>query len=208
MIHRPSRLFRLDASSHLDHYPYLTCQITWSMISVVASKDSKTESAAAAALAGDELLLWRNFLQWTEGVTAAVAQALTVEVGLSQPDYEVLKRLLEADGGLPRQSLEQSLSWSPSRLSHQLRRMEARGLVARTGSGRGRHVNVEIANGGRSVMAAADKAHAQAARRHLLDTLPADVRGFLFSLPGVPSPGDGSASDRDWARGRAHPQGA
>jgi DNA-binding MarR family transcriptional regulator len=165
------------------------------MISIVASKDSRTKRSAGVALAGDELRLWRNFLQWSEGVTAAVAQALAVEVGLSQPDYEVLKRLLEADGALPRQALEQSLSWSPSRLSHQLRRMEARGLVARAGSGHGRHVNVEIADGGRGVMAAADRAHAQAVRRHLLDALPDDVRGFLYSAPGVPTSRDGSTSD-------------
>ena len=52
-----------------------------------------------------------------------------------------------------------------------------------------------IADGGHGVMAAADQAHAQAVRRHLLDALPDDVRGFLYSAPGVPTSRDGSTSD-------------
>jgi DNA-binding MarR family transcriptional regulator len=136
-------------------------------------------------LAADELLLWRNFLLWSEGVTAAVAQALTAETGLSKPDYEVLKRLLEADGALPRQLLQQSLRWSPSRLSHQLRRMEARGLVGRSDAGRGRNVNVGIGPSGSQAMAAADRVHDEAVRRHLLGSLPAEVRAFLLSAPGA-----------------------
>lgn len=136
------------------------------------------------ALDVEELSIWRNFLLWSEGVTGAVAQALSSGANLSKPDYEVLKRLLEADGALPRQALEQSLGWSPSRLSHQLRRMEARGLVGRADAGQGRNVNVAVAPGGRQAMAVADQVHAEAVRRHLLDGLPAEVRKFLLAGPG------------------------
>jgi DNA-binding MarR family transcriptional regulator len=154
----------------------------------VASKHSRTGRVPASPLAADELQLWRNFLLWSEGVTAAVAQALTAEAGLSKPDYEVLKRLLEAGGALSRQLLERSLGWSPSRLSHQLRRMEARGLVERADAGQGRNVNVAIARGGGSVMAAAERVHAEAVRSHLLVTLPVEVRAFLLSMPEDRSP--------------------
>lgn len=142
---------------------------------------SADHDSPTGPLSPGELDTWRGFLRWSEGVIASVAQSL-LEAGLSQPDYEVLKRLAEAGGGeLSRQALEQSLGWSPSRLSHQLRRMEARGLVTRADAGRGRHVNVELTDGGRQLVAAADGAHAVAVRRHLLDPLPAEVRAFLVS---------------------------
>ncbi|WP_214411290.1 MarR family winged helix-turn-helix transcriptional regulator [Sphaerisporangium fuscum] len=148
--------------------------------------DAPASGSGASALSADELRVWRAFLRWSENVTAGIAQSLAAEAALSQPDYEVLKRLLEAGGGLSRQALEQSLSWSPSRLSHQLRRMEARGLVGRDDAGYGRYVNVEITADGREVMAAADAAHAAAVRRCLLDVLPADMRAFLLSTPPAP----------------------
>lgn len=144
--------------------------------------DAARHDDPTTPLSAGEVALWRGFLRWSETVTAGVAQSLAVGAGLSQPDYEVLKRLAETgDGALSRQSLEQSLGWSPSRLSHQLRRMEARGLVARADAGRGRHVNVELAEEGWELLAAADGAHAAAVRRHLLDPLPPEVRAFLLA---------------------------
>jgi DNA-binding MarR family transcriptional regulator len=137
------------------------------------------EKVSSPALTAAEVAVWRGFLRWSESVTAAVAQALTEDAGLSVADYEVLKRLLDADGSLPRQTVEKSLSWSPSRLSHQLRRMEARDLVGRSDAGRGRQVDVELTAAGRALIGAADEVHAVAVRGALLAQVPAEVRAFL-----------------------------
>jgi DNA-binding MarR family transcriptional regulator len=51
---------------------------------------------------------------------------------VSGPDFEVLAALLESDAPAVRAGeLATSLGWEKSRLSHQLRRMETRGLVQR-----------------------------------------------------------------------------
>ncbi|MFI6099901.1 MarR family winged helix-turn-helix transcriptional regulator [Lentzea sp. NPDC051213] len=137
-------------------------------------------TSGETSLRADELRVWRGFLRWSERVTVAVAQSLGT-TGLSQPDYEVLKRLEEAGGTLSRQELEQGLAWSPSRLSHQLRRMEERGLVGRADAGYGRLVLVGISERGRAQVVVADEAHAAAVRAHLLDSLPGDMRAFLLN---------------------------
>lgn len=95
-------------------------------------------------LTDDERVQWRAFLVWTEHVTGAVGRALAAH-GVSVAEYQVLARLGDApDGldGLDQGVLQGALDWSPSRLSHQLRRMEARGLVrgADVRPGQVRHV--------------------------------------------------------------------
>jgi len=62
-----------------------------------------------------------------------MAQELTPATGLSSADYVVLNRLGNQPGqtyaGL--KTLATKLGWSTSRLSHQVSRMERRGLVTR-----------------------------------------------------------------------------
>jgi DNA-binding MarR family transcriptional regulator len=130
-------------------------------------------------LDADEVATWRGFLRWSERVTAAVSRALNEKAGLSHADYSILIRLADAGGTLPRQALEQSLAWSTSRLSHQLRRMETKNLVRRSETGSGRLVDVELTSTGRDFIDIADRVHAAAVRSALLDDLPVEVRGFL-----------------------------
>ena len=55
------------------------------------------------------------------------------ETGLSAADYEVLVNLSEATQGRLRPSeLGAAIKWEKSRLSHQVSRMEQRGLVKRS----------------------------------------------------------------------------
>src|SRR5690606_42004443 len=71
-----------------------------------------------------------------------------------------------------RRSLDLALQWEKSRLSHQLARMEKRGLIERTEcaeDGRGQIVGVTDA--GRRAIQAAAPAHVAAVRRLFLDAL-------------------------------------
>jgi DNA-binding MarR family transcriptional regulator len=65
-------------------------------------------------------------------VSGQISRALYRETGLSEADASVLIALLETpDEQLHSFELRCGLAWEKSRLSHQLRRMEARGLIQR-----------------------------------------------------------------------------
>src|SRR5579862_5204801 len=88
--------------------------------------------AATRWLDPDEDRAWRGWLTLNERLRGQIARDLQVECGLSDPDYMVLVHLSETEGHRVRmQELAARLNWSKSRLSHQLDRMQARGLVSR-----------------------------------------------------------------------------
>ncbi|WP_316669884.1 MarR family winged helix-turn-helix transcriptional regulator [uncultured Propionibacterium sp.] len=77
------------------------------------------------------------WVQWKRAhryVDEAVVSASTEASGLTQAELSVLLRLGAAPGGLRQHTLAEALEWHRSRLSHQLTRMETRGLVERAGS--------------------------------------------------------------------------
>src|ERR1700683_4008852 len=75
---------------------------------------------------------WRNWLAMTERLRSQIARDLLADSGLSDADYMVLVHLSESEEGRIRISdLATRLNWSRSRLSHQLDRMQNRGLVLR-----------------------------------------------------------------------------
>ncbi|SDI79107.1 transcriptional regulator, MarR family [Frankineae bacterium MT45] len=80
----------------------------------------------------EEACMWRSFrLMWMR-LDQVVEQQLSAESGLSGADYALLVPLSEAtDEGLRARDLARGVSWDRSRLSHQLRRMQERGLVER-----------------------------------------------------------------------------
>lgn len=76
--------------------------------------------------------MWRNFLALQELVLREIARDLQEASQLSEPDFAVLARLAEAPEHVMRSTeLARALGWDTGRMSHQLRRMEQRGLVAR-----------------------------------------------------------------------------
>src|ERR1700678_847069 len=85
-----------------------------------------------AWLSDDEQRAWRPYLRMSSLLPAALNRRLQQDCGLTLPEYEVLVQLSEA----PQRRLRpfqicEALNWEQSRLSHQLTRMERRGLVAR-----------------------------------------------------------------------------
>lgn len=104
---------------------------------------------------------------------AQVTRDLQREAGLSEPDYDVLSNLSEAEGHRGRTAeLAARMLWSQSRLSHHITRMQQRGLVRRDdcpSDGRG-SVVVLTDKGLRAIKDAAP-GHVESVRTHLMDLL-------------------------------------
>ncbi|MEV6056978.1 MarR family transcriptional regulator [Streptomyces sp. NPDC052107] len=80
----------------------------------------------------EELRIWRNFIETTEALHSELSSRLHTESSLSPGDYAVLLALREAEGRRLRPSeLAARIGWERSRLSHQMGRMERRGLIRR-----------------------------------------------------------------------------
>jgi DNA-binding MarR family transcriptional regulator len=87
---------------------------------------------------------WRGWLAVTACLPAALNQQLQRDSALSLQDFDVLVQLTEAPEHRARVSdLARTMQWERSRLSHHVKRMEARGLVVReecVDDGRGAYV--------------------------------------------------------------------
>ncbi len=76
--------------------------------------------------------LWRDLVALLLSVGRALEARLQADAGVSVPDYDILSTLCATPAGRMRpRDLGIGLQWEKSRLSHQLRRMESRGLVER-----------------------------------------------------------------------------
>jgi DNA-binding MarR family transcriptional regulator len=104
---------------------------------------------------------------------ARVARDMAQESGLSEPDYDVLSNLSEAEGYRRRLSrLASHMLWSTSRLSHHITRMETRGLVRRQGDpSDARCAFVVLTKKGLRAVQAAAPPHVESVRRHFIDLL-------------------------------------
>jgi len=136
-------------------------------------------------LTDEERRLWHAWKRASEAVRARVADDIGAATGLSDPDFGILTRLLDLGEGTLRQNeLAAAMGWHRSRLSHQLTRMEQRGLVTRAAAGEG--VSVSITADGRAAAQAALPVHARSVRRHLTSLTPPglseDIVGFLEKL--------------------------
>lgn len=117
-----------------------------------------------------EAALWRAMQEAWSGLDSALERQLNDE-GLSAADYALLVPLSEADGDLLRaRDLAGRVGWERSRLSHQLRRMEQRGLVQRSGcSDDARGTMIALTPQGRAALEAAAPGHVAAVRRAFVD---------------------------------------
>ncbi|MFD4589199.1 MarR family winged helix-turn-helix transcriptional regulator [Streptomyces rubiginosohelvolus] len=113
-------------------------------------------------------------------VQVGTAQDLA-ELGLSEPDYEVLSTLSEREGGtstLHEQAAK--MGWSRSRLSRHASRMEARGLIRRAPDpADGRGCLLVLSPAGWDVLRDAAPSHVASVRRHFVDRLTPDELAAL-----------------------------
>ena len=120
-----------------------------------------------------EQAAWRGFLRTYLLVQDRLRRQLQRDTDLSIADYEVLVNLSEAPEGVLRSyQLGAALQWEASRLSHQLRRMEQRGLVKRWSCGGDRRgVNVALSERGRDAIEQAAPLHVAEVREVFIDAL-------------------------------------
>ena len=120
-----------------------------------------------------ETRAWRGYTRMRVELEAALSRELSRHSGLSHADYAVLVELSEAEGGRLRAfQLGRSLRWEKSRLSHHLKRMEARGLVDREECAEdARGSEVVLTAAGRAAIEAAAPAHVEDVRRLMIDQL-------------------------------------
>ncbi|MCA0455298.1 MAG: MarR family transcriptional regulator [Chloroflexi bacterium] len=83
-------------------------------------------------LTESQITAWTNYQRMRLRLTERMNRQLTEKTGLSEADFEILTALTETPAESVRAiALRCGLEWEKSRLSHQLKRMEARGLVMR-----------------------------------------------------------------------------
>ncbi|MFJ3965433.1 MarR family winged helix-turn-helix transcriptional regulator [Streptomyces sp. NPDC090036] len=118
----------------------------------------------------DAWYAWRRMFPL---VNAEIARDLNQDSGLSEADYDVLSVLGSTDGHRMRISaLAELMRWSRSRLSHQLTRMEQRGIVRREEvASDGRGAQVVLTTAGITMITQAAPLHVESVRRHLIDVL-------------------------------------
>jgi DNA-binding MarR family transcriptional regulator len=124
-------------------------------------------------LSEHEQEVWRGLMDMKMQLDGRLRRSLLQRSGLSDADYAVLVHLSEAPGGRLRAfQLVKGLAWEKSRLSHQLRRMEGRGLVGKGACDTDRRGSfVELTEAGRAAIEAAAPHHVADVRRWFLDAL-------------------------------------
>src|SRR5215472_12579762 len=127
-------------------------------------------------LSDEEQRAWRTYLRMSSLLPAALNRQLQQDCGLTLPEYEVLVQLSESSCRRLRPfQICESLNWEQSRLSHQLTRMQRRGLIARLeceDDGRGAFVTLTEA-GAESIRTAAP-GHVAAVRQLFFERLTED----------------------------------
>jgi DNA-binding MarR family transcriptional regulator len=131
-----------------------------------------------------ETRAWRGYLAMRRALERGVDRQLTQESGLSSADYQLLVPLSEApECGLRARDLGRGVDWERSRLSHQIRRMEQRGLIARKECPTdARGTLIVLTPAGRSAIEAAAPAHVRWVRANFIDLLTSEELEALGSI--------------------------
>jgi DNA-binding MarR family transcriptional regulator len=115
-------------------------------------------------LSEEEQRVWRNHLTMTARLQSEMSRALQADCGLSLADYDVLVALDERPG-CRISELGERLDWEQSRLSHQLSRMRARGLIERRSATDDRRAaTLELTTDGQAALRTAAPGHAELVR--------------------------------------------
>ena len=124
-------------------------------------------------LTDEEQQAWRGLLRMTSQLNARANRQLLQEYGISLADYEVLVALSEApEGQLRVFEVADALAWEQSRVSHQLARMQRRGLITREGCATdARGAFAVLTADGRAAIERAAPAHVEQVRQLVFDEL-------------------------------------
>lgn len=131
-----------------------------------------------------EARLWQSYRDTHRELMRALEARMITNSGLSGADYALLHPLSEAEDGVLRtRDLGRSVGWERSRLSHQVSRMERRGLVCREEcASDARGSMVRLTELGRKAIDAAAPDHVAAVRSYFFDRLTPDEQTQLTTL--------------------------
>lgn len=135
------------------------------------------EAAAASCGQGEHLLTeaqmraWRAFLGASTLVSARLNHELDEAAAISMYEYEILVRLFESEAGRVRMSqLADQVSYSRSRLTHTVGRLERAGYVLRSSCPNDRRgVYAHLTKAGYEFLAQTAPIHLDGVRRHLIN---------------------------------------
>ena len=148
---------------------------------------------------------WRAFRHAHHQLALRLDRYLLQDSGLTEADYEILAVLSgHPTGHMPAQELGALVQWEKSRLSHQVRRMQERGLIVREPNpADGRSAMICLLPAGRRAIEDAAPRHVHNVRRDFIDLFtPAELDTFAVlnervlrhlaeeSPPAEPAPGE------------------
>lgn len=132
----------------------------------------------------DEQATWRAFNMVSRLIDAELDRQLNRDSGMGHAQYGILVALSESDDGRLRMGdLAELLQFSPSRLSHAIRRMESDGWVERQQcptDGRGQEA--VLTSDGRRTLVGAAPGHVAEVRRLVFDHLDAAQQTHLREI--------------------------
>ena len=134
--------------------------------------------SAVSDVSDEDWEVWRAYNAGARQLALALDRRLQADAGISHPEYTVLLALFEsAHRRLRAGQLADLLAWEKSRVSHQITRMEARGLVTRGAcdeDARGTWIGLTVE--GRRLLLRAMKDHSTAIRELFLDQVSGDEK--------------------------------
>jgi len=135
-------------------------------------------------LTDDELELFRAFHLMRRGFDRTLDAQLQHDDGISISELEVLMALVRSPGRRLRvRDLVDATGWEKSRVSHQVTRMVARGLVDRQECAEDRRAMwIHLTGDGRRVVVRALPKHTATIRRILYDALSDEQQDALFDI--------------------------
>ena len=121
-------------------------------------------------------LMWKAYRDVYQELSTVLEDQLLRDAGLSGSEYAVLVVLSHSpDGVLRARELGSELGWDRSRLSHLVRRMEKRRLVAREDCEEdARGSMVRLTDAGRATVDGVAPEHSEAVRRYFFNALSSD----------------------------------
>ena len=143
-----------------------------------ASVAAECGQATTSCGQGDKRLLseaqmraWRAFLGASTLVSVRLNHELDEAAAISMYEYEILVRLFESEAGRVRMSqLADQVSYSRSRLTHTVGRLERAGYVLRSSCPKDRRgVYAHLTQAGYEFLAQTAPIHLDGVRRHLID---------------------------------------
>lgn len=123
---------------------------------------------------------WQAYQRMRVLLNSQINRELGRTTGLSEADYDILFFLDQsAQTSVRSVALRCGLAWEKSRLSHQLRRMEQRGLIEKSPG-----AIIHLTGRGREQIAAARRCHEAAVQRYFGDVLTAEQLDSLATIAG------------------------